>query len=166
MRSWWLFAVFAVSTVTLGVQRYNQLVIAATRAQSRLLELQSEIDQERRALLKERDERLRERELCRAALPSREAVREAVRQLLSEAVRAAASTSTPLQNILADSANNEASTALLAQAELVRAELREAWAQEEPGWCNCPPLPNFGLICRALVPTSSNNDIAQNEVTL
>ena len=119
-----LAAIFLIVVLTFGAQRYNQLAIAAGRAQERLLAAQFALDRERSArsesesaLRVERAERARDRELCAAALPSREAVREAVRQLLSEAARDAASSS-PMRFL--KEGGSRASVTLLAQAELVR----------------------------------------------
>ncbi|KAL1523185.1 hypothetical protein AB1Y20_018139 [Prymnesium parvum] len=148
-----LLALLAIAAALLTGQRYSQLSLAAAREHERLVQAQTALDAERAALRAEREGRMHERRLCAAALPSREAVREAVRQLLREAAELASASSLPLHRVLD---GGKAGERLLAQAELVRAELREESAAEEAGWCSCPPLPNLGLLCRALVPPASN----------
>ena len=76
--------------VLFATQRYQQLSVAAVRTHERLTSVQAALEREQALLQAERNERLREREHCAAALPSREAVREALRQLLAEAAIAAA----------------------------------------------------------------------------
>ncbi len=131
-----LFAIAVAMVGILAVSRQRQLEIALSRAQSRLIELQHELEQEQRA-------RRAQAGCVQAAAADTKAsfsaatVRALLRERLGEAVSALATT--PSSATAADD-----------HAELVRAELAESAAAEDAGWCVCPPLPDFGKVCRAL----------------
>ena len=116
-------ACICIVILFLAVQRYQQLSLAAARAHERLAAAQLALTREQAALRLERSERLRERELTSAALPSRETVREVVRQLLAEAAHTASSAEPTaeapgrLARLIAGDA--ETSPALLAQARAI-----------------------------------------------
>ena len=48
------------------------------------------------------------------------------------------------------------SEATLAAAELVQAEMHAGLAAESPGWCVCPPPPNYTRVCSALRPPAAD----------
>ena len=126
-----LFAIAVAMVGILAVSRQRQLEIALSRAQSRLIELQHELAQEQHA-----------RRVQAAAADTKASFSAAtVRALLRERLGEAVSTlgTPPSSATVADD-----------HAELVRAELAESAAAEDAGWCVCPPLPDFGKVCRAL----------------
>ena len=52
------------------------------------------------------------------------------------------------------------SEATLAAAELVQAEMHAGLAAENPGWCMCPPPPNYTRVCSALRPPADDEAAA------
>ena len=52
------------------------------------------------------------------------------------------------------------SEATLAAAELVQAEMHAGLAAESPGWCVCPPPPNYTRVCSALRPPADDEAAA------
>ena len=86
------------------------------------------------------------------------------RQLRScRAKKRASTVLTPVANGLPRTSNaslEPASESLLAAAELVQAELHAGLAAETPGWCVCPPKPNYTRVCSALLPPPADNETA------
>jgi len=78
----------------------------------------------------------------------------------SRSARAVASESTVA---ISRNATPPASESLLAMAELVQAEMHAGLAEESPGWCFCPPKPNYTRICSALSPADGIMATARTE---
>lgn len=64
---------------------------------------------------------------------------------------ASASGSAP-SNLSLSAGLEHVSEATLAAAELVQTEMHAGLAAESPGWCVCPPPPNYTRVCSALHP--------------
>ena len=62
-----------------------------------------------------------------------------------------ASVSAP-SNLSLSAGLEHVSEATLAAAELVQTEMHAGLAAESPGWCVCPPPPNYTRVCSALHP--------------
>ena len=72
---------------------------------------------------------------------------------------ASASGSAP-SNLSLSAGLEHVSEATLAAAELVQAEMHAGLAAESPGWCVCPPPPNYTRVCSALRPPSADEAAA------
>ena len=70
---------------------------------------------------------------------------------LALSLASAASVSAP-SNLSLSAGLEHVSEATLAAAELVQTEMHAGLAAESPGWCVCPPPPNYTRVCSALHP--------------
>eukprot|EP00965_Chrysotila_dentata_P053766 1783440-Pleurochrysis_carterae.AAC.4 len=147
-------AIGCVAFVALGIAAtsyHSQLITAAARAQQQVLTLQ--------AMLQRSQEMPKRVGLGSSDLPectcsdnlSYDRVRKEVRMALRQVADELSSDAQSFHDAAASDDGNDEDVSGTALAELVRVEMAEGLALEDAGWCQCPPPPDFNLLCRALV---------------